>query len=150
MDCKAPGGRIAKRLSVFYRALTRSAEHAATIYGGRSFALAFGGNEMPGYHTGPARRVGWLVGARHSDRDTVLGALAAAGFSWSADDLERLGAETLRRKIAFKQREGFGFGALRIPQRIIETPSPAGPFDEAFVRRRLRVLRSWCKLFVRS
>ncbi len=178
--------RITTQPTDFYRALARGVEHAATIYGGRSFALAFGGNEMPGYHTGPACHVGWSVGARHShldnagysldqnalkkgqtltpefigetllneerwrqvltslvlclfargiyDRETVLGALAAAGFAWDAEDLERLGAETLRRKIAFKQREGFDFGALRIPQRIIETPSPGGPFDEAFVR----------------
>jgi aldehyde:ferredoxin oxidoreductase len=178
--------RITTQPTDFYRALARGVEHAATIYGGRSYALAFGGNEMPGYHTGPACHVGWLAGARHShldnagysldqnalkkgqtltpefvgenlvneerwrqvltslvvclfargvyDRDTVLGALAVVGFPWTADDLERLGAETLRRKIAFKQREGFDFAALRIPQRIIETPSPAGPFDEAFVR----------------
>jgi aldehyde:ferredoxin oxidoreductase len=178
--------RITTQPTDFYRALGRGAEHAATIYGGLDFALAFGSNEMPGYHTGPACHVGWLAGARHShldnagysldqnavkkgqtltpefvgeslvkeerwrqvltslvvclfargvyDRDTVLGALAAAGFPWNASDLDRLGAETLRRKIAFKQREGFDFGALRIPQRIIETPSPAGPFDEAFVR----------------
>ena len=32
------------------------------VYGGQEFALAFGGNEMPGYHTGPARAPG------HSDR----------------------------------------------------------------------------------
>lgn len=179
--------RIITQPTDFYKALARGAEHAATIYGGLDFALAFGGNEMPGYHTGPACHVGWLAGARHShldnagysldqaalkkgrsltpedvgealvneerwrqvltslvvclfargvyDRDTVLGALAAAGFPWGASDLERLGEETLRCKIAFKQREGFDFGALRIPQRIIETPSPAGPFDEAFVRK---------------
>lgn len=178
--------RITTQPTDFYRALARGVEHAATVYGGLDFALAFGGNEMPGYHTGPACHVGWSVGARHShldnagysldqnavkkgqaltpefvgeslvkeerwrqvltslvvclfargvyDRETVLGALAAAGFVWTADGLERLGAETLRRKIAFKQREGFDYGALRIPQRIIETPSPAGPFDEIFVR----------------
>ena len=178
--------RITTQPTDFYRALARGAEHAAALYGGLDFALAFGGNEMPGYHTGPACHVGWLAGARHShldnagysldqnavkkgqtltpefvgetlvkeerwrqvltslvvclfargvyDRDTVLGALAATGFPWDASDLERLGAETLRRKTAFKQREGFDFGALRVPQRIIDTPSPAGPFDEAFVR----------------
>jgi hypothetical protein len=43
----------------------------------------------------------------------------------------------LRRKVAFKQREGFDFGALRIPARITETPAPAGPFDEAFVKAAL-------------
>jgi len=178
--------RIVSQPTDFYKALARGVEHAASVYGGLDFALAFGGNEMPGYHTGPACHVGWSVGARHShldnagysldqnaakkgqvltpefvgttlleeerwrqvltslvvclfargiyDRETTLNALAAAGFEWNVADLERLGTETLRRKIAFKQREGFDFGALRVPQRIIETPSPAGPFDEAFVR----------------
>jgi len=178
--------RITTQPTDFYRALARGAEHAATIYGGLDFALAFGGNEMPGYHTGPACHIGWLVGTRHShldnagysldqkavkqgvtlmpediaealvneerwrqvltslvvclfargvyDGETVLGALDVAGFDWTAADLDRLGAETLRRKVAFKQREGFDFGALRIPRRIVETPSPNGPFDEGFVR----------------
>ncbi len=181
--------RIVSQPTDFYRTLARGAEHAATVYGGLDFALTFGGNEMPGYHTGPACHVGWLAGARHShldnagysldqaaakkgqaltpegvaeslvteerwrqvltslvvclfargvyDRETTLGALAVAGFDRTAADLDRLGAETLRRKVAFKQREGFDFGALRIPARITETPAPAGPFDEAFVKAAL-------------
>ena len=35
----------------FYQALARGVEHAAQQYGGERFCLAFGGNEMPGYHT---------------------------------------------------------------------------------------------------
>jgi len=77
------------------------------------FALAFGGNEMPGYHTGPACHLTCLTGARHRHLDSAGysldqkagarggdphsggcgggaaggGALAAAGFERSADDL---------------------------------------------------------------
>ena len=65
----------------------------------------------------------------------MLQALACAGFDWTQADLERLGAETLRRKNAFKEREGFDLAKLRIPQRILETPSPTGPFDETFMRQ---------------
>jgi aldehyde:ferredoxin oxidoreductase len=170
----------------FYRALARGVEHAASVYGGTEFALAFGGNEMPGYHTGPGCHLGYLTGARHShldsagysldqraaregveltpadvadalleeerwrqvltslviclfargiyDRETILRALSSAGFDRTRDDLERLGVETLRRKHAFKQREGFALDALRIPRRILETPAPAGSFDEGFMR----------------
>jgi len=57
--------RIVEQPSEFYRALARGAEHAAARYGGREFALTFGGNEMPGYHTGPAAHLGYLLGARH-------------------------------------------------------------------------------------
>ncbi|HMK43518.1 MAG TPA: aldehyde ferredoxin oxidoreductase C-terminal domain-containing protein, partial [Dissulfurispiraceae bacterium] len=53
----------------FYQALSKGVEHASSIYGGAEYAMAFGKNEMPGYHTGPAAYVGYLVGARHSHLD---------------------------------------------------------------------------------
>jgi len=64
-------GRIVEQPTEFYRALARGVDHAATIYGGREYALAFGGNEMPGYHTGPAAHLGVLIGARHSHLDNA-------------------------------------------------------------------------------
>jgi aldehyde:ferredoxin oxidoreductase len=179
--------RIVSQPTDFYRALARGVEHAASVYGGAEFALAFGGNEMAGYHTGPACHLGYLTGARHShldsagysldqkaaksgqvltpdgvadallaeerwrqvlsslvvcffargvyDAPTVLRALACAGYDWTQADLERLGAETLRQKYAFKGREGFDLAKVRIPRRILETAAPAGPFDEAFMRQ---------------
>jgi aldehyde:ferredoxin oxidoreductase len=178
--------RVVSQPTDFYRALARGVEHAASVYGGAEFALAFGGNEMPGYHTGPGCHIGYLTGARHShldsagysldqkagregidltaegmaealiseerwrqvltslvvclfargvyDRETVLQALSCAGYDWTNDDLVASGAETLRRKYAFKRREGFDLAALRIPQRILETPPPVGPFDEDLLR----------------
>ncbi len=180
-------GRIVDPPNDFYRALARGVEHAASVYGGADFALAFGGNEMPGYHTGPGCHLTYLTGARHSHLDSagysldqraaakgealtpegvadalraeeewrqvlaslvvcffargvytpeVVGrALAVAGMPRSADDLARLGAETLARKQAFKTREGFDPARLRIPRRILETPSPLGTLDEDFLRR---------------
>jgi aldehyde:ferredoxin oxidoreductase len=182
--------RIVSQPSDFYRALARGAEHAAALYGGADFALTFGGNEMPGYHTGPGCHLGYLTGARHSHLDSagysfdqkavskgevltpdgvatglleeerwrqvltslviclfargmyapdvVLQALATAGFAWSADDLTRFGAEVLHRKHAFKQREGFDLSALRIPGRILETPTPSGKIDEEFMRQSIQ------------
>jgi aldehyde:ferredoxin oxidoreductase len=183
-------GRIVSQPNDFYRALARGAEHAAAIYGGADFALTFGGNEMPGYHTGPGCHLGYLTGARHSHLDSagysldqkagakgealtpegvatglleeerwrqvltslviclfargmyapdvVLQALATAGFDWSADDLTRFGADVLHRKYAFKQREGFDLTALRIPGRILETPTPLGKIDEEFMRQSIQ------------
>jgi len=55
----------------FYRALARGVDHAAAKYGGRDFALAFGGNEMPGYHTGPGAYLTYLTGSRHSHLDSA-------------------------------------------------------------------------------
>ena len=179
--------RLVSQPTPFYAALARGVDHAASIYGGAEFALAFNRNEMPGYHTGPGCHLGYLTGARHSHLDSagysldqksaatgqpltpegvaaallaeerwrqvlsslvvcffarslytpaaVQAALAAIGASWSEEDLRRQGAETLHLKHAFKQREGFSFDNLRLPGRIFETASPAGPFDEAFMRQ---------------
>jgi aldehyde:ferredoxin oxidoreductase len=65
---------IVEQPNDFYKALARGVEYASSIYGGAEFALAFGRNEMPGYHTGPAAHVSYLVGSRHSHLD-------AAGYS---------------------------------------------------------------------
>jgi aldehyde:ferredoxin oxidoreductase len=179
--------RIVSQPNDFYRALAWGVEHAASIYGGADFALAFGGNEMPGYHTGPAVHLTYLTGARHSHLDSggysldqkagakgepltpegaasalleeerwrqvlsslvvcffargvyapevVRRALAVAGWDRSPNDLARLGVETLRRKYDFKTREGFDPAKLRIPRRILETPSPLGVLDEDFLHR---------------
>jgi len=63
--------KIVQQPNDFYRALARGVDHAAGIYGGQDYALAFGGNEMPGYHTGPATHLGVLMGARHSHLDNA-------------------------------------------------------------------------------
>lgn len=55
----------------FYKALARGTNYASEIYGGKDFALNFGKNEMPGYHTGPATHLGWFLGARHSHLDNA-------------------------------------------------------------------------------
>ncbi|MFC1849664.1 aldehyde ferredoxin oxidoreductase N-terminal domain-containing protein [candidate division CSSED10-310 bacterium] len=55
----------------FYQALARGVDAAASKYGGRNFALTFGGNEMPGYHTGPGAHLGFLIGTRHSHLDNA-------------------------------------------------------------------------------
>jgi len=63
--------RIVEQPNEFYKVLARGAEHASATYGGAEYALTFGGNEMSGYHTGPATHIGQLVGARHSHLDNA-------------------------------------------------------------------------------
>jgi aldehyde:ferredoxin oxidoreductase len=183
---------VTARSNEFYHALGRGVDFAAAQYGGQEFALAFGGHEMSGYHTGPAAHLTYLTGARHSHLDSagysvdqkvlthqkqspqevaaalvkeeswrqilaslvvcffargiykpevVVKALRVAGFDLREEDLSRLGREILQRKMAFKEREGFHLETLRIPRRILETPSPAGPFDEAFLREAMQHYR---------
>ncbi len=61
--------KIVKQKNDLYKALSRGLEYTILKYGGADFALSFAGNEMPGYHTGPAAHVGVLIGARHSHLD---------------------------------------------------------------------------------
>lgn len=61
--------RIVKQKNGLYRALAKGLDYTVEKYGGADYALAFGGNEMPGYHTGPGAHLGVLIGARHSHLD---------------------------------------------------------------------------------
>ena len=181
--------RIAQRRGELYDVLARGVEEAAKRYGGEEFALAFGGNEMPGYHTGPGAHLTFLSGARHSHLDsagyavdqaclkegrrlspqelaralfseearrqvlsslvlcffarglydlgTISNCLKVVGLDWDQESLEEFGKETLRRKYAFKVREGFDLKKLRIPRRITETPTPFGRLEEVELRSAL-------------
>jgi aldehyde:ferredoxin oxidoreductase len=184
--------KIVSQPNDFYAALARGAEYASHHYGGAEYALAMGGNEMAGYHTGPACYVGYLAGARNSHLDNagyaldqkaaknggltpekvgvdlateegwrqvlnslviclfarnlytpdlVQRSLKVAGLEMSGDDLTRLGQETLRLKHEFKRRCGFDLEGVRIPRRILETPTPMGQLDEGFIRQALQVYR---------
>ncbi len=62
---------IVEQPTEFYQHLAQGVKHASAIYGGEDFALVFGGNEMPGYHTGPAAHIGYTIGARHSHLDNA-------------------------------------------------------------------------------
>ncbi|MCC6040187.1 MAG: aldehyde ferredoxin oxidoreductase family protein [Thermofilum sp.] len=62
---------IVEQPTELYRAMARGVAYAAEKYGGKDFALAFGGNEMAGYHTGPAAYLNYAFGARHSHLDSA-------------------------------------------------------------------------------
>jgi len=62
---------IVRSPNEFYSALARGVEHASKKYGGQDFAMTLAGNEVSGYHTGPASIVGQLVGVRHSHLDNA-------------------------------------------------------------------------------
>jgi aldehyde:ferredoxin oxidoreductase len=62
---------VVEQPNEFYKLLARGVDKAAERYGGLDFALAMGGNEMAGYHTGPASYIGYYTGARHSHLDSA-------------------------------------------------------------------------------
>jgi aldehyde:ferredoxin oxidoreductase len=63
--------KIVQMPNEFYQNLAKGVEHASRVYGGQDYALAFGGNEMPEYHTGLACYLNNLMGARHSHLDSA-------------------------------------------------------------------------------
>jgi len=87
----------------FYRTLGRGVEAAAGRYGGADFALCFHGNEAPGYHTGPAAYIGYLIGARHSHLDNAGYGLdqkaLGKGLPSPEDLVDELVSEERRRQI---------------------------------------------------
>lgn len=84
---------IAKKPNEFYSALACGVEYASQKYGGKDFALAFGGNEMPGYHTGYGAYLTYITGSRHSHLDS-------AGYSYDQKiSKEELTPENLAKKL---------------------------------------------------
>ncbi len=84
----------------FYKALGKGVSHAAEKYGGKEFALSFGGNEMPGYHTGPIAHINYLTGARHSHLDS-----GGYGFDLNAiSSEEELKAENVANALLKEER----------------------------------------------
>lgn len=62
---------LVKQPTEFYKKLAEGVEKASDFYGGKDFAMAFGKNEMPGYHTGYGCHLGTLIGLRHSHLDNA-------------------------------------------------------------------------------
>lgn len=182
---------LVDQVNDFYKALGKGVENASSIYGGKSFALAFGGNEMPGYHTGSAAHLGFLIGSRHSHLDcagysldqeaakenkrmtieeivdrlineeawrqvlsslvicffaralyksgTISKAFKAIGWEISPNELQKRGRRILKEKYEFKVREGFSLKKLRIPDRILETPTPLGKITKHEIEEGLEI-----------
>ena len=87
---------IINRRNDFYDSLARGVEYAADKFGGAEYALAFGGNEMPGYHTGAATYAGYLTGSRHSHLDN-------AGYSVDQKATKELPASEVAEKLVAEE-----------------------------------------------
>jgi len=90
---------IVRQPNDFYSALARGVRYASSVYGGMEFSLSLAGNEMPGYHTGPAAHIGVMIGARHSHLDN-------AGYSVDQKNLSKqdVGFEELAADLLSEER----------------------------------------------
>jgi len=185
VECYIEGiSRIAAREGKFWHLLGKGVEKAAAEYGGGEYAVAFGKNESPGYHTGAGAIAGAILGLRHSHLDNAgysldqknlggypsAGHLAdaiieeeiqrqvvtslhaclfarkvytpdiirecfeSAGRPFSRVKLEEAGRKIFNLKNRLRIRLGFDFSSLRIPERVLETPTPMGRTKEKFLR----------------
>lgn len=182
---------IAAQVNEFYKTLGKGVTYASSKYGGKEFALAFGGNEMPGYHTGPATHLGFLIGSRHSHLDgagysidqkalaknsipsateiidklieeeawrQILSSLVICFFArgiykpeliskafkpigkeFTEEQLKKIGLRILKQKYRFKNREGFSFKNLEIPERIFQTTTPSGKLSKEIFNEGLKI-----------
>ena len=95
--------KIVEQSTDFYRALAKGVSFAARQYGGEDFALSWGGNEMPGYHTGPICHVGCLVGARHSHLDNAGYSLDQKNLSANKEMSPEEAAQALWKEESWRQ-----------------------------------------------
>jgi aldehyde:ferredoxin oxidoreductase len=95
--------RIVSQPNEFFSTLAKGVEKAALRYGGLDFALSFGGNEMPGYHTGPATHLTFLTGARHSHLDSAGYSVDEANAKTGARLTPKQIAEALFREESWRQ-----------------------------------------------
>ena len=89
---------IVKQPNEFYSALAKGVDYASKRYGGEDYALAFGGNEMPGYHTGPISHIGYLTGSRHSHLDAAGYSIDQAALKDKLPDAKTAAAKLLKEE----------------------------------------------------
>ncbi|MCQ8892765.1 MAG: hypothetical protein NQU41_05220, partial [Candidatus Methanosuratincola sp.] len=122
--------RIVSMENEFFQALAKGVRYASSKYGGEDFALEFGGNEMPGYHTGPVAHLGYLTGARHSHLD---------GAGYSID--QRMYKEGLKYTPEYAAKELFEEESWRqVLSSLVVCYFARGVYTPEAVSRCLRVL----------
>lgn len=70
--------------------------------------------------------------------DSVSKCLSVMGIAITPEQLKELGERILMEKYEFKFREGFSFDRLRIPKRVIETPTPQGYLTESDIKEGIK------------
>jgi aldehyde:ferredoxin oxidoreductase len=94
-------GYISQHANPFYADLEKGVAYCSSKYGGKEFAVHFGGNEAPGYLTGMNAFLGFALGVRHSHLDAAGYDIdqKSAQFASKTDQLLALYRESLERMI---------------------------------------------------
>lgn len=70
--------------------------------------------------------------------ERVKRGLQLFGWDLTESDLFQLGKKILIEKNRLKKEMGFDMEDLTIPERVLETPSPFGPLDEAYLKEAVK------------
>ncbi len=73
--------------------------------------------------------------------DIIVKALQIAGYTFTEEDIHRIGKQIHQEKYIFKIREGFNFDDFHIPKRIFDTPVPIGEFDKDYILASVKILK---------
>ncbi len=118
---------LVKQPNDFYKTLAKGVEAASNVYGGKDFALAFGGNEMPGYHTGYATHIGYLIGLRHSHLDGAGYSLDQKLKEYTPQQVvDKLIAEEMWRQVLSSLVVCFFARGIYTPEIVTEAFEPLG------------------------
>ncbi|MDF2955439.1 aldehyde ferredoxin oxidoreductase N-terminal domain-containing protein [Candidatus Alkanophaga liquidiphilum] len=112
----------------FYKHLAQGVEKTSDVYGGKEFALAFGGNEMPGYHVGYATHLGYLMGLRHSHLDNAGYSLdqKIEGEMTPREVVDSLVKEEMWRQVLSSLVVCFFARGVYKPETVVEAFKPLG------------------------
>ena len=70
--------------------------------------------------------------------EIVVKSLKSLGYNYTPEDLVKLGKRIYIEKHTLKLEEGYDPSKVRIPKRILETPTPHGKLSEEYIREALK------------
>lgn len=84
------------------------------------------------------------------NRETVLNALRAVGYTLTDDDLTTIGKRIYESKLRIKEKLGFDPRQVKLPKRFFETPSMHGKLDLSVVERMIQQYVEKCEVSLKS
>ncbi|MCD6084226.1 MAG: hypothetical protein J7J20_01650, partial [Desulfurococcales archaeon] len=73
--------------------------------------------------------------------EVVVKSLKTLGYSFTPEDLVKLGKRIYVEKHSIKLKEGYDPLKVRIPERILETPTPHGKLSSDYIKEALKAFK---------
>lgn len=82
--------------------------------------------------------VGCLFARGVYTTDKIIRCLSAAGMEKTEEELEEIGKKIYRKRNELRIREGFKLSGIRIPKRLLDTPSAGGNISQEQIQQALK------------